>query len=46
LVLACQVDHIPEEVRPGLSVPVAMSVERAVDVLSREYLAQSADFTP
>lgn len=46
VVLACQVAHIPDEVRPGLSVPIAMSVERAVDVLNREYLASPADFTP
>jgi coenzyme F420 hydrogenase subunit delta len=41
-VLACQVGHIPQEVSPGLSAPVAESVERAVQRLSREYLAQSA----
>ena len=37
-VLACQVAHIPDEVSPGLSTPVAESVEQAVQTLSREYL--------
>jgi coenzyme F420 hydrogenase subunit delta len=41
-VLACQVGHIPEEVSPGLSAPVATSVQRAVQKLSREYLAPGA----
>ena len=45
-VLACQVAHIPDEVRPGLSAPVAKSVERAVNTLKEEYLASPADFTP
>ena len=38
-VLACQVAYIPEEVRPGLSEAVEVSVGRAAEMLSREYLA-------
>jgi coenzyme F420 hydrogenase subunit delta len=37
-VLACQVAHIPPEVCPGLSDPVAMAVEQAAKILESEHL--------
>jgi coenzyme F420 hydrogenase subunit delta len=40
-VLACQVAHIPEEVSPGLSAPVAKSVQQALQILDREYLSEA-----
>lgn len=45
-VLACQVARIPEEVCPGLSAPVASSVQQAVQTLRREYFADSAHVLP
>ena len=39
--LACQVAHIPEEVSPGLSAPVAKSVQQAMQILDREYLSEA-----
>jgi len=45
-VLACQVAHIPEEVSPGLSAPVANSVLQAVQTLRREYFADSPQALP
>lgn len=38
-VLACQVGHIPEEVSPGLSKPVAEAVTRAAEVLAQEHFS-------
>ena len=36
-VLACQTSAIPEEVRPGLSGPVAQAVQRAAETLVRQH---------
>jgi coenzyme F420 hydrogenase subunit delta len=37
-VLACQTAPLPEEVRPGLSAPVAKALPRAAEWLVRDYL--------
>ena len=38
-VLVCQVTRIPEEVSPGLSIPVSRAVERAAKTLAREHFS-------
>jgi coenzyme F420 hydrogenase subunit delta len=38
-VIACQVQHIPESVSPGLSPPIEAAIPRAAEMILKEYEA-------
>ena len=44
--IACQVQHIPESVSPGLSPPVEAEVSKAAEMILREFESLKAELVP